>query len=364
MGLIAAKYYHNIYLILVTILTFTTTYRYLQRSGNALIYSAKSYNRKGIILTIVIILFIGLRPVDAVFADMSGYNDWYNIYFGEPFNFERDTTNLLFDNIMPFMASKRLPNWSFFLLIASLYFGLTYIACRRLFPRDSYVAFLVFLAAFSTFSYGVNGIKAGLAASIFLLALSYREKLIISIPLVLLTYTIHHSMPVAIVAFLISIINKKTALCFYFWIFCLFMAIFRVTYFQNLFAGLTDESGTRYLITSSGSFITGFRLDFILYSAMPILLGWRYIKQGNPISKTYNTLIQTYILANSVWLLCMYASFTNRIAYLSWFMYPIVLIYPYLNEEYKGNRYNMFAIVTIIHLLFTLFMHFIYYGLF
>ena len=364
MGSIAAKYYQDIYLILVSVLTFTTINRYLQRSGNQLIYSAKSFNTIGVCLTIIIILFIGLRPVDGVFADMSGYNAWYNIFLWEPFHFNRDTTNLLFDNIIPFMASKGWPNWFFFFFIATLYFGLVYIACRRLFPRDSYVAFLVFLAAFSTFSYGVNGIKAGLAASVFTLAISYREKLIISIPLALLTYTLHHSMPIAIVAFLISLVNKNAKITIYIWVFCLIMAIFRVSYFQTLFAGLTDESGSRYLITNSDSFVTGFRIDFIIYSMMPILLGWRYIRRHKKISKTYNTLLQTYTLANSVWLLCIYASFTNRIAYLSWFLYPIVLIYPYLNEEYHGNRYIMFAKVMTVHLMFTLFMHFIYYKLF
>ena len=295
---------------------------------------------------------------------MCNYNNAYNTLFLQPFYFERNTDNLLFDNIIPFMASKGWPNWFFFLFIATLYFGLVYIACKRLFPRDSYVAFLVFLAAFSTFSYGVNGIKAGLAASVFILAISYREKLIISIPLVLLTYTLHHSMPIAIVAFLISLINRNVKITFYFWIFCLIMAIFHVTYFQTLFAGLTDESGSRYLITNSDSFVTGFRLDFIIYSMMPILIGWRHIRRHKVISKTYNTLLQTYTLANSVWLLCIYASFTNRIAYLSWFLYPIVLIYPYLNEEYRGNRYIMFAKAATIQLLFTLFMHFIFYKLF
>lgn len=361
MELIAAKYYYDIYLILVSILTFTTINRYLQRSGNTLIYSSKLSNVTGVLLVITIILFIGLRPVNDIFVDMVGYNNTYNVFFLKPFQFNYDTLNLLFDNILPFMASKGLPNWSYFLFIAALYFGLVYIACRRLFPRDSYAAFLVFLAAFSTFSYGVNGIKAGLAASIFILAVSYRDKLIISIPLALLTYTIHHSMTIVIVAFLISLINKNIKITLYFWIFCLIMAIFHVTYFQTLFANFADESGTNYLMSSiSGMYVTGFRLDFIIYSIMPIWLGWHHInKHNSKISKTYSTLLQTYILTNSVWLLCMYAAFTNRIAYLSWFLYPIVLIYPYLNESYNGNRYLMFTKVAIIHLLFTLFMHFI-----
>ena len=60
-------------------------------------------------------------------------------------------------------------------------------------------------------------------------------------------------------------------------------------------------------------------------------------------------------------MLCMYANFTNRIAYLSWFLYPIVLIYPYLNEDWGVNKYKIFSMVVFLHLSFTLFMSVIYY---
>ncbi len=53
--------------------------------------------------------------------------------------------------------------------------------------------------------------------------------------------------------------------------------------------------------------------------------------------------------------LCMYAGFTNRIAYLSWLIYPIVLIYPYLDDEcaWGSKRYSQFSIVMLLHMMFT-----------
>jgi hypothetical protein len=60
-------------------------------------------------------------------------------------------------------------------------------------------------------------------------------------------------------------------------------------------------------------------------------------------------------------MLCMYAEFTNRIAYLSWLMLPIVLIYPLLNEDWGSGQYKTFQWVALGHLAFTLFLNYIYY---
>ena len=60
-------------------------------------------------------------------------------------------------------------------------------------------------------------------------------------------------------------------------------------------------------------------------------------------------------------MLCMYAEFTNRIAYLSWFMYPFVLIYPLVCENWGTQKYRTLSKFMLLHLGFTLFMQIIYY---
>ena len=69
----------------------------------------------------------------------------------------------------------------------------------------------------------------------------------------------------------------------------------------------------------------------------------------------------TYTFTNSVWMLCMYAEYTNRIAYLSWFMYPFVLIYPLICENWGIQKYRTLLKIMMCHLGFTLFMQIIYY---
>ena len=139
--------------------------------------------------------------------------------------------------------------------------------------------------------------------------------------------------------------------------------------FQNLFAELSKESGdingAGYLTpdpTDESSYITGFRLDFILYSAAPVWVGWKVIIKNKISSNLYSFLIRLYLILNCIWMLCMYASYSNRIAYLSWFLYPIVLIFPYLRVKFTDNQYKIFGKVVLLHLGFTLAMRYIYYA--
>ena len=70
-----------------------------------------------------------------------------------------------------------------------------------------------------------------------------------------------------------------------------------------------------------------------------------------------------YLTCNGIWMLCMYAQFTNRIAYLSWFMYPILLVYPcYAIVDKNHPLVLVRQKVVLLHLAFTLFMDLIYYA--
>ncbi|MEE0267336.1 MAG: EpsG family protein [Bacteroidales bacterium] len=301
--------------------------------------------------------------------DMMNYIIFYHAFHeGSVFVFDKEAENLLFDNYFAWIGSMQLGTTFFFVTIAAIYFICTYIACKRMFPRDTLIAYLVFLAAFSTFSYGTNGIKAGAAAAIFLMAMSFRDNLKICIPLVLVSWGTHHSMIMVVVAFVLTLIYKNPKVYFAGWCFCLLIAAAHISFFQELFAGILsdsgDQHGAEYLnsVNEEWGGKTGFRIDFVLYSAMPILVGyWAVYKKRLQLSKMYTCLLNLYMTLNGTWMLCMYASFTNRIAYLSWFLYPIVLIYPFINENWGALRYKTLSKVVLAHLGFKLFMHFVYY---
>lgn len=267
---------------------------------------------------------------------------------------------------MLWLASIGFPPNLFYLFIAAIYFSGFYIVCKKFFPNHSFASFLVFLSAFSTFSYGTNGIKAGAAASLFLMALAYRDRKYLSIFFVILSLGVHHSMQVLVAAYVLTSIKINPKYYFALWGICLLLSIAHVTFFQTLFASFTDEHGARYLMNIDSDWNSGrrsgFRYDFVLYSMMPIMVGWYATHTKGIHDSTYYILLCTYLFANSMWLLCMYASYCNRIAYLSWFLHPLVLIYPFFLPEWGRTRHISFAYVALGSLAFTLFMYFIYYN--
>ena len=362
----SASLYQYVYLIIVILLTYSAMSRYSLIVSSGLYNYDNSRRSSLFALTLLLIIVIGLRPVSWVFVDMWNYHKDYQIKLGHSFSIDFDAENFLFDNILPWFASNRIPEELYFLFIAAIYFGCMAWACVKIFPRDAYLAFVVYLGAFSTFSFGTNGIKAGAAASIFLLSLAYRNNKPLAIFFLCASLGFHHSMLAPIVAYVMAYFYKKPKAYLWAWIVCFLMAAAHVTIFMSLFSGYTDEHGASYLAANAvEKNVSGFRPDFILYSAIPIFVGYNLIKKRYVISETFNFLWCIYTMTNCVFLLCTYGSYINRIAYLSWLMYPIVLLYPFVNTKWTNhptvlNKYLKYAVYG--HLGFTAFMTFIYYA--
>lgn len=359
---LAAILYQPLYLLIIAIIMFFAyqKYRFVTVPGEV----TKENIAGSILVVLFFIFFIGLRPVDVLFNDMGAYDVIYNLNKGHIFLFDSNAQNFLFDNLFNYWSAKELGITNFFLLLAAIYFGASFLGIRRLFPHHTLMAYLVFLSAFSTFSYATNGVKAGAAASLFIWALSYRKNLVVCLLLMLVSWGFHHSMILPIMGFIATIFFKNPKYYYLGWVFCFLVALFHINFFSEFFAGYADESGAGYLMGDSESEAPGsFRIDFIIYSFMPVLIGFILeVRKNVKVSLTYSCLIHLYTFVNGVWMLCMYASFTNRIAYLSWFLYPIVLIYPFLYENWGPNKNTMFRRAVLLQFAFTLFMVFIYYG--
>lgn len=351
-------YYKYFYLLIVAICSLVQINEIKGHRGRF----AERKQPGGLILLLFLILYIGFRPYS---HDTIGISIYYMYNFGSTFKFDTSTENLIFDNVLLWFSSMEI-HFSFFLiLVATVYYGSRYISCKVMFPHHTYTAFLFFLAAFISYASAINGFKAGMAASVFCCAVAFRKRWVLAAIFLLISWGIHHSMHVCICAYVIVSVYRKTKVYYILWLVSALIAIAHINYFQTLFAGLTDEKGAGYLsLEDDGHWRTGLRIDFMLYSSIPILLGWYITVKKKIEDEGYQFVLNLYALLNSIWMLCMYASFTNRIAALSWFLYPIVLSYPFLSPSFEGvyKNKNLFIKVMSFHLLFTLFMEFVYYA--
>lgn len=369
--MISGFYHHSLYLLAVFLLSLVILYRYGLNT-----YTSDYKIKKGsfnffIIIVFLFALFIGFRdPYSMAYGDTYAYTRMYEAYKGEPFSWDWSSDNFIFDNLFLWMSSLRVPIELCYVIIAIIYFISIWFSCRIIFPNDSSAAYLVYLASLSTYSYGVNGIKAGAAAALFLMAIGMimMRKKVWTVVFLILSLGFHHSMFLPIGALFICYFLKNPRLYLFIWLVSFFIALLHITFFQDLFLSIgsdIDDRVINYLGDNADGYFNldlfgGFRIDFIFYSIIPILIGSKAIFKNKIKSQNYYLLFNTYTLINAIWMLCMYASFTNRIAYLSWLMYPFVLIYPFLNEKVGKNQHKVFKWVAYGNLAFTLFMNYIY----
>lgn len=366
----APDYYQYLYLTVVVVFTGWVSWRYSKTQssdlGTEISRSNVSQSHRltvSLPLALFFIIFIGLRPISIIYADMPEYDRIYNLHLGEPFSFHTNTRYLIYDNISHLFASLGFSSHVLFLFIAFIYFGGIFLACWKLFPNNTLYTFVIYLGTFSTFAYATNTMKAGMAASMFLCAIAYWRKWLPCIIFLLLSLGFHHSMILPVVGFGLVYLYRKPKAYLIFWLICLIIAAFNIRIFQYGFSLISNDQANLYLNNEGWGFISGFRFDFVLYSAAPLLLGIYVMYKKGYKSDRYNFIYCLYTFVNAIWLLCMYANFTNRIAYLSWFMMPFVLVFPFFDYNFEKNLKRDLNLVAWGNLSFTLVMTFIYYGI-
>lgn len=315
----------------------------------------------GVIFTVLLILYMGLRPVSSFFGDTVNYaHGFYEAANSpEPFQWNWDK-EWLFYNLIQWFA-KNSDIHSFFLLCASLYIGSLWLAMVRIFKNYYYIPLLIVFSMFTFWSYGVNGVRNGLGASIFILAMSYVNKPAIMIGIGILACGFHKSIYLMMAASGLAWFFKNSYYYLAGWIACVgisYVAGFRI---QNLLAGIGFGDDDRFSEYLTGSNMVGeivqmsmvFRWDFLAYSAIGVAVGYYFIFRRNFKDEYYHWIYNTFLVTNAFWVLIIRAAYSNRFAQISWFIMPIVLIYPFLKQRFWTNHEKMMGFAILLFYAFT-----------
>lgn len=307
------------------------------------------------------IFYMGLRPVNIVFVDMVSYAAFFNRIKLEP-QFIPITGDIFFD-VYTFVCSKIMNVQSYFLLCAVIYIVPLYIISKKWFGEYAFYAFLALIISFSFWAYGTNGIRNGLSTSLFILAIS-RDKRLFQILWIIVAIGFHKSILLPTICFIIAQLYNKPNKILIFWVLCIFLSVSMGHFWENLFASLNFDDRISYLTNESNSSIvseTKFRWDFLLYSSIGAVAGWYYINKLHFKDTIYNCLYNTYLLSNAFWILIIRASYSNRFAYLSWFILALVIIYPLLKENLVSNQQVKIGFILLAYFSFTFIMNVIIY---
>ena len=196
-----------------------------------------------------------------------------------------------------------------------------------------------------------------MACSIVMMAIALFSKEqktsnILSLILCFLAFGIHRSVILPIAAMLAArYIIKDYRQALGFWIASIAVSLAAGETVSGFFASLGfDERLSGYINNHDYDYMfssTGFRWDFLLYSMIPIAIGYYVITKKRIVDPTHIFLLSTYIISNSFWIMVIRASNSNRFAYLSWFLYPIVIAYPLLKIDFI-ERQRLITVALLV----------------
>ena len=86
---------------------------------------------------------------------------------------------------------------------------------------------------------------------------------------------------------------------------------------------------------------------------MGVVVGWFFIFKRGFKDEYYHWIFNTYILTNAFWILIIRAIYSNRFAQLSWFVLPIVLIYPFIKKRFWLNHEKYLGYALLVFYAFT-----------
>ena len=346
-----------------------------------------------LLLTVLLIFYMGLRPVSNAFGDTVSYA--YGYHFGmRSVAFSIDFNKEWFWAFVRFICQQAgLTVNTWFLIIELAYLGFVFLAFKLLLGENVWMAMLFFLSAFSTYEFGVNGLRNGFACSLIIMAFAIAvngniSKMLLGGIVVIFAMGSHKSVMLPLAAFLAATyFIKSPKWAIYFWMASIGVSLVAGGTMINFFSGLGfDDRMASYgnsMDEYADSFSsTGFRWDFLAYSAMPIWLTWYVTKKaekeramyGDTIEeaetnitgagriadahsmRVFNILANTYILANAFWVMVIKAAFSNRFAYLSWFLYPVILAYAVIRLHIWPDQDRKAGLILLAHAGFTVIM--------
>ena len=149
---------------------------------------------------------------------------------------------------------------------------------------------------------------------------------------------------------------------FLFWLAAIPLSLVLGGFWESLFSGLgfSDDRLSAYLVggneNNDNFSSTGFRFDFLIYSAGAVFVGWYFIFKKKFNDVLYLRLYSTYVICNAFWILIIRANFSNRFAYLSWFLMGLIIVYPFLKKKFFINHNINVGKAYVLYFGFTFFM--------
>jgi len=315
-------------------------------------YSNKTKNTFFIIWIGVLAVYIGLRDIFFSIGDTPTYRDHYLSMVEGTYSHWR-SRDILYEYFVRFSAIFKSVSLHF--ILVSLGIIIPYIVwSKKHFKRRYHWIVLLFLAHPFFLAYASNGIRFGLASSLFILGLSQSKKIFkyflfllagllhvtLFLPIIVWIIASYRKIPLWVYLFFSLFLNAFALIFKSSW-YAFFLRIFPKEYFFRLHFYL--EGLSKNAIQNFG----GFRWDFWLYGFVYILwIVWViYKKQWK--NREFEHYAKTYVILHAIVPLFYFVVFANRFGSIAWLFIPMLLALPLKSlPTYRNFALAAFFLIT------------------
>lgn len=308
------------------------------KSNNQLLSGSK-WPIVSLVLTVYVIFYIGNRPLWCYTDTVLYVHAFKGLVSGAFDSITLGRDEWVWQAIADFC--KPIGDPSFYLFtIATLYIACMGAAAWLLMRRHYGLAIAFLFTSMSFFPYGTNGLRQGVATSIAMLGLAIMvlhnkrniKIALVVLPIIYIAASIHNSIYLSLLVTIICLWKCNANVAIKIWLGCVIISLFLPSDSITLLSTFIEDdriSQYQQIPASTDMFSrSGWRWDFILYSGVPVLFGWYTIVKKDLTDYRYNMLFTFYTLTNAAWVLINPIAYSNRFAYISWSVYPLILAYP------------------------------------
>lgn len=312
--------------------------------------SFKIIGNVSILFGIYIGYYIGSRPID-IGIDTANYQ--YIFYYDG-----LEGTGDVFFRYLNLFFNKYFSFESYLIVCGLLYTMCPLIAFRILFKEKFFLAYILFLISPYFMQMGINVMRNGIAASIFLIFLASvykRNSTKFNSLFFLSSIFTHLSLLIVGIVFYFSKYFNYIKLLFVIWTVAIVFSLLKLNFVGKLIAVL-PLVGPRF-----GNYVNNYSENvswnsFLIYGISPVFLAMYFILYKRFEDVFYNKIVATYLVVHICYVFLIHMKFAERVGYLAEFMMPLLIIFPLIKGAININkiRFFEFKFIVIVFLLFVI----------
>lgn len=298
------------------------------------------------------VFYIGGRSSD-IGTDTARYEQAFRLYeSSQRFVIRKD----VFYDLLSYGFARLLGFQELLIFCASIYIMGAFYSFKKIFKNDFYLPFIVFLISPYFFTSGINVMRSGVAASLFLVGLGVyydKRKLTKTAFWFLGSVLFHVSMLVPLFFFVIARYLKNTKIIFVGWLFSIVLGILNINIIQAVIESLgIFESRVGDYAVNEGE--RNFWVNFGIFGVIPVVFAVFNVLFLKYRDGFYNWLLNGYMLTHIPYIILLNSQFALRLGYLAELMMPILIIFPLVINPKIELRFKNLKIMALLLVVFLI----------